>query len=68
MKNEFKTVTETYFRSATECLDFNKSVEAAKIINNWCEINTNNRIKDIIQSGNNFYLSGKNSALIILYF
>ncbi|XP_057318332.1 uncharacterized protein LOC130663229 [Microplitis mediator] len=49
LKPDFKDITENYFRSAAQDLDFTKSEEAAKIINTWCEEHTNNRIKDVIQ-------------------
>ncbi|XP_012147529.2 alaserpin isoform X3 [Megachile rotundata] len=45
---EYKKLTESYFRSITQLVNFAKSVEAASTINQWVEQNTNNRIKDII--------------------
>nr|XP_012147539.1 PREDICTED: antichymotrypsin-2-like isoform X12 [Megachile rotundata] len=48
---EYKKLTESYFRSITQLVNFAKSVEAASTINQWVEQNTNNRIKDIISPG-----------------
>ncbi|XP_017878948.1 antichymotrypsin-2-like isoform X4 [Ceratina calcarata] len=50
-KPTYTQLTQTYFRSATQMLDFAKNVEAAQIINAWVEQNTNNLIKDLIQAG-----------------
>ena len=54
-KAEFKEVTGTYFRSEAQSLDFYKAVEASKTINDWCEKQTNHRIKDLIKPGNSIF-------------
>ncbi|XP_034935198.1 uncharacterized protein [Chelonus insularis] len=48
VKPEFKELTETYFRSTSESVDFGKPQEASQTINAWCEEKTNNRIKDVV--------------------
>ncbi|XP_061937508.1 antitrypsin isoform X2 [Apis cerana] len=48
IKPIFKDLTKDYFRSATQVINFAKSMEAANIINTWVEQNTNNLIKDLI--------------------
>ncbi|XP_015428720.1 PREDICTED: leukocyte elastase inhibitor-like isoform X3 [Dufourea novaeangliae] len=50
LKPSYKDLTEKYFRSVTQLVDFAKSTEAANIINTWVSENTNDRIKEIIQS------------------
>ena len=50
-KAEFKEVTGTSFRSEAQSLDFHKAIEASKTINDWCEEQTNHRIKDLIKPG-----------------
>ncbi|XP_076756700.1 serine protease inhibitor 3/4 isoform X3 [Xylocopa sonorina] len=47
VKPTYKDITQTYFRSAAQTVDFSKSQEAANIINSWVQQNTNNLIKDI---------------------
>lgn len=47
-KPEFMEITRRYFHSEAERLDFHYSESSTKIINKWCEKQTNNRIKDII--------------------
>ena len=48
VKPSYRELTETYFRSTTQLVDFAKSDEAANIINTWVKGNTNNRINDIV--------------------
>jgi serpin B len=42
---------ETYYQANSQRVDFSKPVEAAEIINQWIENNTNNLIKDLISPG-----------------
>ncbi|KAK0170427.1 hypothetical protein PV328_010993 [Microctonus aethiopoides] len=49
VKSEFKNTSETIFRSASENIDFTKPVMASKTINQWCEQQTNDRIKNIVE-------------------
>ncbi|XP_068989080.1 serine protease inhibitor 3/4-like isoform X1 [Bombus flavifrons] len=49
MKPSYKNLTEVYFRSASQLVDFARNKEAANIINSWVEQNTNNLIKDLIK-------------------
>ncbi|XP_029041124.1 antichymotrypsin-2-like isoform X1 [Osmia bicornis bicornis] len=51
VKPTYKELTENYFRSVTQLVNFAKSEEAANIINTWVQQNTNDRIKDIVKSG-----------------
>lgn len=51
VKSEFKNTSETIFRSASENIDFTKPVMASKTINQWCEQQTNDRIKNIVEPG-----------------
>lgn len=51
VKPNYKDLTETYFRSASQLVNFGKSNEAAAIINTWVQQNTNNLIKDIVNPG-----------------
>ncbi|CAK9818476.1 Serine protease inhibitor 3/4 (Fragment) [Anthophora plagiata] len=48
VKSSYKDLTETYFRSTTQLLDFAKSEEAANTINTWVQQTTNNLIKNLI--------------------
>lgn len=50
-KAEFNAMTKEGFRSEPQNVNFAKSTEAAKTINDWCEAQTNNRIKNLIKSG-----------------
>ncbi|XP_044019433.1 leukocyte elastase inhibitor-like [Aphidius gifuensis] len=45
----FVSITKDFFRSELQLVDFGQCENARKIINNWCEVKTNNRIKDILQ-------------------
>ena len=51
VKPSYRELTETYFRSTIQLVDFAKSDEAANIINTWVEGNTNNRINGIVSPG-----------------
>ncbi|KAK0085866.1 hypothetical protein PV325_004306 [Microctonus aethiopoides] len=46
---EFRNITETFFRSTTQSIDFRNTLTACQIINNWCEKQTNNRIRDVMK-------------------
>ncbi|CAO1422028.1 unnamed protein product [Diamesa tonsa] len=50
IKPKFNEVATKSFNSEAQQLDFNKSVESAKTINDWVEGHTNNKIKDLIKS------------------
>jgi serpin B len=54
MKQEFKDVTKDSFNSEAQMLDFKKSEEASKTINDWAEEKTNNKIKNLVAPGNFF--------------
>ncbi|CAL7940868.1 unnamed protein product [Xylocopa violacea] len=51
MKPTYKELTETYFHSIAQAVDFAKSQQAADTINGWVEQNTNELIKDLIKPG-----------------
>ncbi|XP_078044374.1 serine protease inhibitor 3/4 isoform X4 [Augochlora pura] len=51
LKPTYQALTENYFKSKTELVDFAQSSQAANTINSWVSEKTNNRIKDIITSG-----------------
>ncbi|XP_017792671.1 PREDICTED: antichymotrypsin-2-like isoform X3 [Habropoda laboriosa] len=51
IKRSYKDLTENYFRSVTQLVNFSKSEEAANIINTWVEQTTNNLIKNLISPG-----------------
>ncbi|XP_017755137.1 PREDICTED: antichymotrypsin-2-like isoform X3 [Eufriesea mexicana] len=51
INSSYKDLTQTYFRSVTQSINFAKSLEAVNIINRWVEQNTNNLIQDIINTG-----------------
>ncbi|XP_071872227.1 serine protease inhibitor 3/4-like isoform X1 [Bombus fervidus] len=48
LKPSYKDLTEVYFRSASQLVNFAQNKEAANIINSWVEQNTNNLIKELI--------------------
>ncbi|KAJ3652998.1 hypothetical protein Zmor_018919 [Zophobas morio] len=50
IKDEFKTSANLVYQAESESVDFTKSVEAAKSMNDWVEKHTNNKIKDLIES------------------
>jgi serpin B len=50
VKPTFNEVATKSFESKTESVDFAQSQKAAKIINDWVESKTNNKIKDLIKS------------------
>lgn len=49
VKPEYLTTMKDVFNSAIQKVDFAKSAEAAGTINQWCQQQTNNRIKDIVK-------------------
>ena len=51
LKPSYKNLTEVYFRSSSQLVNFAQSQEAANIINSWAEQNTNNLIKELITAG-----------------
>ena len=51
LKPSYKDVTEVYFRSASQLVNFAQNKGAVRIINTWVEQNTNNLIKDILNTG-----------------
>ncbi|XP_071872233.1 antichymotrypsin-2-like [Bombus fervidus] len=50
LKPSYKNLTEVYFRSASQLVNFAQNKEAANIINSWVEQNTNNLIKELINA------------------
>ncbi|XP_076671483.1 serine protease inhibitor 3/4 isoform X12 [Andrena cerasifolii] len=50
VKPSYRELTETYFRSITQLVNFAKSDEAAATINTWVKENTNNRIDGIVSA------------------
>ena len=48
LKDTFKAVASQYFLSEAENLNFEENEVAAKIMNDWVEEKTNNKIKDLI--------------------
>jgi len=44
-------ILESYYMAEANELDFSNNVEAARIINNWIENHTNNKIKNMIDPG-----------------
>ncbi|XP_053596778.1 leukocyte elastase inhibitor isoform X1 [Microplitis demolitor] len=50
LKPEFKELTKTFFRSEIQNVDFKKSEEAAKTINDWCASKTNNHITELFKA------------------
>ena len=46
--NTYLDTVETYYQATSQRVDFSKQVQAAEIINQWVENNTNNLIKDLI--------------------
>lgn len=50
IKPEFNEIAKKSFQSEAQNLNFAKSVESAKTINDWVESKTNNKIKDLISS------------------
>jgi serpin B len=49
-KEKFNQIAKTSFSSESQTLDFSQSVQSADTINKWVEDNTNNKIKDLVQS------------------
>lgn len=48
---DFLTIAQTYFNTAIQKIDFNNSTNAAKIINNFVQEKTNNKIHDVVDPG-----------------
>jgi serine protease inhibitor len=48
---EYKTIAEKSFLSDAEELDFADGEGSRKVINDWVETKTNNKIKELILSG-----------------
>ncbi|MDG6228440.1 MAG: serpin family protein [Candidatus Thermoplasmatota archaeon] len=46
--SSYLSTVETYYHAASQSIDFSDPTEAAQIINQWVEDNTNNLIKDLI--------------------
>ena len=51
LKPSYKDLTEVYFRSASQLVNFTHNKEALNTINSWAEKNTNNLIKELITPG-----------------
>ncbi|KAJ8940168.1 hypothetical protein NQ318_019377 [Aromia moschata] len=51
LQKEFNSIATEHFFAEVQLLDFVKSEAAAKSINDWVEEKTNNKIKDLIDSG-----------------
>ncbi|XP_034181376.2 serine protease inhibitor 3/4 isoform X10 [Osmia lignaria lignaria] len=51
VKPAYIELTEKYFHSVTQLVNFAKSEEAANTINTWVQQNTNDRIKEIVNPG-----------------
>lgn len=51
LKTTYKALTESYFQSISQSVNFEQSVQAADTINNWVKEKTNDRIKDIVLAG-----------------
>ncbi|KAK2581794.1 hypothetical protein KPH14_002269 [Odynerus spinipes] len=49
VKPSYQQLTQSAFRSTSESLDFSNTAKAAATINQWCEEQTNHRIKDLIE-------------------
>ncbi|XP_063903629.1 antichymotrypsin-2-like isoform X2 [Zophobas morio] len=62
IKDEFRAIATNYFNSATENIDFAKKTEASKIINEWVERQTENKIRDLITPE----MLSANTALILV--
>ncbi|XP_050581084.1 serine protease inhibitor 3/4-like isoform X9 [Bombus affinis] len=50
LKPSYKDLTEVYFRSASQLVNFAQNKRAVRIINTWVEQNTNNLIKDLLNT------------------
>ena len=50
VKKSFNDVATKSFASEAQTLDFSQSQQSAATINGWVELNTNNKIKDLISS------------------
>ncbi|XP_076163834.1 serine protease inhibitor 3/4 isoform X3 [Ptiloglossa arizonensis] len=67
IKPTYQQLTENYFHSVTQSVNFAKSVEAANTINTWVKQNTNNLIDNIVTSGD---LNGDTALVLVnaIYF
>ena len=50
LRPSYKHLTEVYFRSVSQLVNFARNKEAANMINSWVEQSTNNLIKDLISA------------------
>lgn len=48
IKNEYKQLTNSLFRSESEVVNFDQASEAVNLINKWCSDNTNNKINQMV--------------------
>ncbi|RZB39305.1 Serpin domain containing protein, partial [Asbolus verrucosus] len=51
IKDEFKRAAVEVYQADSENIDFTKNVEAAKTMNQWVEKRTDNKIRDLVDSG-----------------
>ncbi|XP_076277037.1 antitrypsin isoform X2 [Lasioglossum baleicum] len=51
LKPTYKALTENYFKSISESVNFGQSVQAADTINTWVKEKTNDRIQNIVTPG-----------------
>ncbi|XP_011314407.1 leukocyte elastase inhibitor isoform X2 [Fopius arisanus] len=49
VKSEFRAIINSLFKSEVESVDFTKLDESSRIINVWCETQTEGCIKDVVQ-------------------
>src|SRR6056297_740266 len=50
--NTYLDTVETYYQATSQRIDFSKPAQAAELINQWVENNTNNLIQELISPGN----------------
>ncbi|XP_043593793.1 antichymotrypsin-2-like isoform X2 [Bombus pyrosoma] len=51
LKPSYKNLTEVYFRSSLQKVNFDRERETADIINSWVEENTNHLVKEVVTAG-----------------
>lgn len=57
LKNGFKDILNSCFHSDIEKVDFTNNIEkTVKDINSWCAEHTNNKIKEILTSGTEYFI------------
>lgn len=49
-RQRYAAIMESYYFTKVEKLDFDKSAESAKIINDWCANITQNHIKELVKT------------------